>query len=61
MEPRSIEREFPESRNRLKLIAVGRLVPLKCFDILVRAVAIVVKQGLDDLLVRVRNDHDWKN
>ena len=48
-EPGQIEKEFPDSRNRLKLIAVGRLVPLKCFDVLIRAVAEIVNAGYDVL------------
>ena len=44
-----IEKEFPGSTNKLKLIAVGRLVPLKCFDILIRAVAEIVNAGYDVL------------
>ncbi|MFH1766566.1 MAG: glycosyltransferase family 4 protein [Patescibacteria group bacterium] len=48
-DPEPIEKEFPDSRNRLKLIAVGRLVPLKCFDVLIRAVAEVVTAGCDVL------------
>ncbi|MBW2738857.1 MAG: glycosyltransferase, partial [Deltaproteobacteria bacterium] len=48
-EPGQIAKEFPDSINKLKLIAVGRLVPLKCFDILIRAVAEVVNAGYDVL------------
>lgn len=48
--------EFPHSENKLKVIAVGRLVPLKGFDILMKAVAEVVKQGVKDLLVLVVGD-----
>lgn len=52
-DPGPIAKEFPGSRNRLKLIAVGRLVPLKCFDILIRAVAEVVNAGCDVLVLVV--------
>ena len=48
-----LEKEFPNSANKLILIAVGRLVPLKGFDILIKAVAEVVNQGFDDLLVLI--------
>lgn len=48
-----LENEFPNSANKLILIAVGRLVPLKGFDILIKAVAEVVNQGFDDLLVLI--------
>jgi len=51
-----LEKEFPGSRNKLKLIAVGRLVPLKCFDILVQAAAEVVNQGFDNLLVMIAGE-----
>ena len=52
-EPVELEKEISNSANKLKLIAVGRLVPLKGFDILIKAVAEVVNQGLDDLLVLI--------
>ena len=55
-EPVDLEKEFPISINKLKLIAVGRIVSLKGFDILVRAVAEVVNQGLDDLLVLITGE-----
>jgi glycosyltransferase involved in cell wall biosynthesis len=48
-----LEKEFHISTNKLKLIAVGRLAPLKGFDILVKSVVEVVNQGLDDLLVLI--------
>ena len=48
-----LQTEFPDSANKLKLIAVGRLVALKSFDILVRAIGEVVNQGLTDLLVLI--------
>jgi len=48
-----LERESLRSENKLKVIAVGRLVPLKGFDILIKAVNEVVNQGFDDLLVLI--------
>lgn len=54
--PLDLQKEFPISANRLKLIAVGRLVPLKSFDILIRSVKEVVNQGLDDLLVLIAGE-----
>jgi len=54
--PVELKNEFLVSKNKLKLLAVGRLVPLKGFDILVRAVAEVVNQGVHDLLVLVAGD-----
>ena len=53
LKPVKLEGEISSSKNKLKLIAVGRLVPLKGFDILIKAVAEVVNQGLDDLLVLI--------
>lgn len=52
-EPVDLKKEIFDSSNKLKLIAVGRLVPLKGFDILIKAVAEVVNQGFDDLLVLI--------
>lgn len=52
-EPLDLQKEFPISINTLKLVAVGRLVPLKCFDILVRAISEVINKGLNDLLVLI--------
>ena len=52
-EPVDLEKEICDSANKLKLIAVGRLVPLKGFDILIKAVAALVNQGFDDLLVLI--------
>ena len=37
------------------------LVPLKGLDILVRAAAIVVKQGLDDLLVLIAGEGEERS
>ena len=54
--PVELKNEFPMLENKLKLLAVGRLVPLKGFDILVRAVAEAVNQGMQDLLVLVAGD-----
>lgn len=52
----NLEREFPHSENKLKIIAVGRLVPLKGFDILVKATAEVLKQDLKDFLILIVGD-----
>ena len=51
-----LQEEFPPSANELKLIAVGRLVPLKNFDMLIRAVKEDVDQGLDDLLLLIAGE-----
>ena len=47
------EELFQVRSESLKLLAVGRLVPLKGFDILIKAVADVVIQGLTNLLVLI--------
>lgn len=52
----NLEEEFSESPNKVKLIAVGRLVPLKCFDILAKAVAEVINRGMKNLLVLIAGD-----
>ena len=51
--PVELKNEFPMSENKLKLIAVGRLVTLKGFDVLVRALDEVVNQNVHDFLVLV--------
>ena len=56
LRPLDLQREFPTSANKLKLIAVGRLVPLKNFDILVRTIAEVINQGQNDLLVLIAGE-----
>ena len=59
-EPVDLKKEIFDSSNKLKLIAVGRLVPLKGFDILIKAVAEVVNQGLYDLLVLITGGEQGK-
>ena len=54
--PVELQKEFSISANKLKLIAAGRLVPLKNFDILVRAIAEVINQGQNDLLVLIAGE-----
>ena len=49
-------RNFPDSENKLKLIAVGRLVPLKNFDLLIRAIAEVINQGQNNLLLLIAGE-----
>jgi glycosyltransferase involved in cell wall biosynthesis len=55
-----LAKEIPDSANKLKLIAVGRLVPLKGYDILIKAIADVVNQGRHDLLVLIAGDERGK-
>jgi len=54
--PLDFQKEFSCSANKLKLVTAGRLVPLKSFDILVRAIGEVVNQGLTDLLVLIAGE-----
>ena len=53
VEPADLEQQFQAQRNGLKLIAVGSFTYQKAFEILVRAVAELVKQGPDDLFVLI--------
>lgn len=52
-EPGHLEKEFPDSRNKLKLIAIGRLVHQKYFEVLIKAAAEVVNQGIDLLVLLI--------
>ena len=54
--PIDIAQEFPDSSNKLKLIAVGRLTYQKAFEILVKAVAELVKCGQKDLFLMIAGD-----
>jgi len=51
-----LEGEFPLSENKLKIIAVGRLVSLKSYDVLIKAVAEIVSQGFKNISVLVAGD-----
>ena len=55
-ESQPLGQEFSDSKNKLRIVAAGRLVPLKCFEILVKAVAKIVEQGQHDLLVLIIGD-----
>jgi glycosyltransferase involved in cell wall biosynthesis len=48
--------EFVDHKERFKIIAVGRLVPLKSFDILIRAIAQVITKGNNDIIVHIAGD-----
>jgi len=54
--PIDLQKEFPGSANKLKLIAVGRLVSLKNFDTLIRATAEVINQGQNNLLLLIAGE-----
>jgi glycosyltransferase involved in cell wall biosynthesis len=51
-----MEKEFFYSANKLKIIAVGRLVGLKGYDVLVKAAAEIVDQGFEDFLVLIAGE-----
>lgn len=56
VEPANLEKEFQARRDTYKIIGVGSLTYQKAFEILVRAVAELVKQGLDNFLVLIAGD-----
>jgi len=58
--PVDLAKEFPESSNKIKLIAVGRLYYQKAIDVLVRAVAEVINSGMNNLFVMVVGDGEEK-
>jgi len=51
-----LEKEFPDSENKLKIIAVGRLVPLKNFNLIVRASKELIDRNLTDFLVLIAGE-----
>lgn len=55
-ESSGFQKEFPNSADKLKLVSAGRLVPLKSFDILLQAIAVVINQGLNDLLLLIAGE-----
>jgi glycosyltransferase involved in cell wall biosynthesis len=50
------EKEFPDSENKLKIIAVGRLVPLKNFNLIVRAAKELINRNLTNFLVLISGE-----
>ena len=50
------EKEFPDSENKLKIIAVGRLVPLKNFNLIVRAAKELINRNLTNFLVLIAGE-----
>ena len=56
VEPANLELEFHARQDTLKVIAVGSLTYQKALEVLVRAVAELVEQGLDNLLVLIAGE-----
>lgn len=48
--------EFSDKKKILKIVAVGRLIPLKSFDTLIKAVAVIIEQGFYYLSVLIIGD-----
>ena len=48
--------EFSDKKKTLKIVAVGRLIPLKRFDTLIKAAAVIIEQGFYDLSVLIIGD-----
>lgn len=51
-----LEKEFPDSENKLKIIAVGRLVPLKNFNLIVRSAKELINRNLTNFLVLIAGE-----
>jgi glycosyltransferase involved in cell wall biosynthesis len=51
-----LEKTFYNSKNKFKVLALGRLVAIKGFDILIKAVAEMVNLGLRNFLVLIVGD-----
>jgi glycosyltransferase involved in cell wall biosynthesis len=56
LESAGSEKIFPGSEKKLKIIAVGRLVPLKNFDVLIRAAKELVCRDLKNILVLIAGE-----
>lgn len=54
--PYDFSRDYPCSKNKLRLIAVGRLVPLKSFDIFIKAIAEIIHRGYDNLFACIAGE-----
>lgn len=52
-EASDLEKEFPESKNKLKILAVGSLSYQKAFEVLVKAVAEVVCYGQVSIFILI--------
>lgn len=60
-EPIDLKTEFSISLNTLKIIAVGRLSYQKAMEVLIRAAAELVRQGLHNLLVMIVGEGDERS
>ncbi|MCD4736187.1 MAG: glycosyltransferase [Bacteroidales bacterium] len=56
IKPANLALKFQARQDTLKIIAVGSLTYQKAFEILVRAVAELIKEGFDNLLVLIAGD-----
>ena len=56
LEPINLGKEAKFTKTTLKLIAVGRLVPLKAFDVLLKALSEIVNRGFDHFSLLIIGD-----
>ena len=51
-----LEKEILNSKDKLKILAVGRLVPSKSFDVLIRAISDIVSMGKESVYLLIAGD-----
>ena len=59
--PTDIENEFAVAKNKMKIFAAGRLVGLKRYDVLIKAVYEIVNRGFYNILVLIAGEGEERS